>query len=380
MIHHYFNKDYNFIVKPESFNKFTDKDLLQYCLGATLYMPGTQQIKDKVLEHRFNDVSSIVMCLEDACKEEDLPKAEQNIRDHLDYFNDNIDRGVLSEDDIPLIFVRVRNPRHFDRFVEKLTKEEAHLLAGFVFPKFNSTNAHEYLSILKLTSIRLGELLYGMPILEGPEIAYSEKRVQEMLLLRNILKPFKEIILNIRVGGTDMSSLYGLRRSINSSIYDIRTISNALADILNFFNRELDYVVSGPVWEYFAVNRTTSIDDKIKSNFQHALTTGRLIINEAIDGLMREVLLDKTNGFVGKTIIHPSHARFVNVLNAVTKEEYDDAMQILSTSGGVIKSSQSNKMNEIGPHRRWATKVIYRAKAYGVIEDERSYLHLLGYE
>jgi len=138
--------------------------------------------------------------------------------------------------------------------------------------------------------------------------------------------------------------------------------------------------VSGPVWEYFAVNRTTSIDDKIKSNFQHALTTGRLIINEAIDGLMREVLLDKTNGFVGKTIIHPSHARFVNVLNAVTKEEYDDAMQILSTSGGVIKSSQSNKMNEIGPHRRWATKVIYRAKAYGVIEDERSYLHLLGYE
>lgn len=64
---------------------------------------------------------------------------------------------------------------------------------------------------------------------------------------------------------------------------------------------------------------------------------------------------------------------------AVTKEEYDDAMQILNTSGGVIKSTNANKMNEIGPHRRWATKVIYRAKAYGVVKDESSYLRLLGY-
>ena len=78
-----------------------------------------------------------------------------------------------------------------------ITKEEAHLLSGFVFPKFNSENAHEYLYTLKLLSGRVNELLYGMPILEGREIAYSEKRVQEMLLLRNILKPYKDIILNI---------------------------------------------------------------------------------------------------------------------------------------------------------------------------------------
>ena len=319
------------------------------------------------------------MCLEDACKEEDLPYAERNIRDHLDAFNDKINKGELSIDDIPLIFVRVRNPQHFNNFAETISKEEAHLLSGFVFPKFNSENAHEYLSTLKLLSGRLNELLYGMPILEGREIAYSEKRSQEMLLLRNILKPYKDIILNIRVGGTDMSSLFGLRRNISSSIYDIRTVSNALSEILNFFNRELDYVVSGPVWEYFAVNRTEDIDANIRHNFQHALNTHVPIINEAIDGLLRETSLDKTNGFVGKTIIHPSHARFVNAMYAVTKEEYNDAIQILNTSGGVIKSSNANKMNEIGPHRRWATKVVYRAKAYGVIEDEASYLHLLGY-
>ena len=101
------------------------------------------------------------------------------------------------------------------------------------------------------------------------------------------------------------------------------------------------------------------------------------IINEAVDGLLREVILDKANGFVGKTIIHPSHARFVNGMQAVIKEEYDDAEQILSTSGGVIKSRSDNKMNEINPHRSWALKVHYRAKAYGVIEDGLSYLKLI---
>ena len=41
MRHHLFN-DYNFIRKPEEFNKYTDISMLRYCLGATLYMPGTK--------------------------------------------------------------------------------------------------------------------------------------------------------------------------------------------------------------------------------------------------------------------------------------------------------------------------------------------------
>lgn len=378
MKHQQYNPLFGFVVPPIEFNKYTDRDTLQYCLGATLYMPGTKDIKDKVVNHKL-DVTSFVMCCEDAIKEEDLPAAEQNILDHMDYFADLIEAGKLTINDIPLIFVRVRNPEHFKSFAARITAKQASVLTGFNFPKFNSENALGILRTLVEVNSRLGVVLYGMPILEGREIAYSEKRVQEMLLLMNILKPYKDLILNIRVGGTDMSSLFGLRRNISSTIYDIRTISNALSEILNFFNRELEYVVSGAVWEYFAVNRTEDIDASIKNNFQHALNTHATIINEAIDGLLRETSLDKTNGFVGKTIIHPSHAKFVNAMYAVTKEEYDDAIQILNTSGGVIKSSNANKMNEIGPHRRWATKVVYRAKAYGVIDNESGYLRLLGY-
>lgn len=61
---------------------------------------------------------------------------------------------------------------------------------------------------------------------------------------------------------------------------------------------------------------------------------------------------------------------------AVTKEEYDDACQILNSSDAVIKSATANKMNEIKPHTNWAQRVQMRAKAFGVIENERSHIEL----
>jgi len=61
----------------------------------------------------------------------------------------------------------------------------------------------------------------------------------------------------------------------------------------------------------------------------------------------------------------------------VTNEEFQDAQQILNSSGGVIKSQKANKMNEINPHRSWACRLKRRATAYGVIPDESHYLKLI---
>ena len=376
MRQHYYNRDFNFVKAPMEFNKYTERNILQYCLGATLYMPGTKDIKDKIVNHQL-DVTSFVMCCEDAIKEEDLPAAEQNILDHMDFFADQIEEGKLSHDDIPLIFVRVRNPEQFISFSKRLTKKQASVLTGFNFPKFNSKNALGVLRTLVEVNNRLGVILYGMPILEGPEVAFKETRDQELLLLRNILEPYKELILNIRVGGTDMSSLFGVRRGINSTVYDIMPVRDALSDVLNFFNRYCDYSVSAAVWEYFRAYKDDDIDDVIKRNFHHALVKGQDIVNPAIDGLLKEVMLDRANGFVGKTIIHPTHAKFVNAMFTVVEEEYNDAIQILNTSGGVIKSEGGGKMNEIGPHHRWAEKIVARAKVYGVVKNEDSVLNLV---
>lgn len=376
MKHHSYNPNFNFVKAPVEFNKYTDRDTLQYCLGATLYMPGTKDIKDKVLHHQL-DVTSLVMCCEDAIKEEDLPMAEQNILDHMDFFADKIAADELTHDDIPLIFVRVRNPQQFERFADRMTAKQASVLTGFNFPKFSSKNALQVLQTLVNVNNRLGVVLYGMPIIEGPEVAFNELRGQELMLLRNTLEPYKDLILNIRVGGTDMSSLFGVRRGINSTVYDIMPVRDALSDVLNFFNRYNDYCVSAVVWEYFRAYKDDDINDVIKRNFHNALIKGQEIVNPAIDGLMKEVLIDRANGFVGKTIIHPTHARFVNAMFTVVEEEYNDAVQILNTSGGVVKSAHGDKMNEIGPHRRWAEKIVKRADVYGVIHNEDSVLSLV---
>ena len=67
----------------------------------------------------------------------------------------------------------------------------------------------------------------------------------------------------------------------------------------------------------------------------------------------------------------------MNAMFTVVEEEYNDAMQILRTSGGVVKSEGGGKMNEIGPHRRWAEKIAKRAEVYGVVRKEDSVLSLV---
>ena len=87
----------------------------------------------------------------------------------------------------------------------------------------------------------------------------------------------KRFVLNVRVGGNDFCNEFAARRHYDQMIYDIIPISQLLGDILTVFARE--YVVSGPVWEFFS-----SDNEEWKT------------------GLKRELSLDKLNGFVGKTV------------------------------------------------------------------------------
>ncbi len=378
MKHNKHNKNFVFYVEPVEFNRNTEKELLQYCLGATLYMPGTKDILDKLLSKKLIGVTSMVMCFEDAIREEDVLDAEENVLNHLGTISDAIERAEIDIDSIPLIFLRVRNTNQFGLFAKRLTKRETSALSGFVFPKFGSDNGRQFLEQLQELNQRLKEQLYGMPILEGRTIAYRESRVKELNGIRAAITPFRKYILNLRVGGTDFSSIFGVRRGINSSIYDILPVRDCLSDILNYFNRDDEgYTVSAPVWEYFLADKRDDINHLLEEDIHRSLLKRNLILNEAIDGLLREVLLDKGNGFVGKTVIHPSHLQYVNAMQAVTKEEYEDALQILNTKGGVVKSTKANKMNEINPHRNWAKRIYNRARAYGVIESEMDYLKLI---
>lgn len=347
------NKDLSVFYKdPTNFNKYTDKDSLQYAIGANMYMPGNKKrLFEKLINNDFKEVGAITLCCEDAIKESDLEEAERNILSVLDDLYEAKKENPNLIEEIPLIFIRVRDVEHFRAFASRFKGYQIEFVAGFVFPKFSSKNGSEYFKILKKLANNHFDVLYGMPILEGEELIYKENRFKELELISEILKEYSSMVLNIRVGGTDFSSRFGLRRSVNNTIYDIRVISDCLIDILNFFLRmENGYIVSGPVWEYFSYEEES----------------------QAVQGLLKELELDIQNGFHGKTVIHPTQINYVNEKYIVSYEEYEDAVNILASKGGVFKGSNGDRMNEVAPHTNWAKKIVNRAKIFGVLDKGAS--------
>ena len=377
MRHHRYNPNFNFVVEPEDFNKYSDKELLQYCLGATIYMPGTKNFLQKILDNEIQGLTSMVFCFEDACPEEQVEQAEQNVLNILEQLSTALDHGELSYDNLPLIFCRVRNQEQFEHFASQLTKHQVKVLTGINFPKFNTHNGRKYMEYLEQLNRTFDEILYAMPIIEDVAVAWKETRLQELAGIRAILECYKDMVLQVRVGATDFSSCFGVRRGVDYSIYDVLTVREILSDIINVFGRNNDYVISGPVWEYFRVSKQMMFETLPDYDIEDCLLKRIPIVNTEVDGLLREVILDKANGFVGKTVIHPTHIKYVNAMQAVTREEYQDAVNIIDNErGGVFKGESGNKMNEVKPHTNWAMKIYMRSRAYGVIEDEKSYIKL----
>lgn len=82
-----------------------------------------------------------------------------------------------------------------------------------------------------------------------------------------------------------------------------------------------------------------------------------------------ELKLDKVNGFIGKTVIHPKQISVVNEALKVSHKDYEDAKEILNWDENglqVGKSFAGERMNEVKTHINWAYKTIALAEIYGV--------------
>lgn len=373
-----------FFLPPEPI-MIHDKTRLEYALGATLYMPATRKtIAQDIIDGKLMGLMSMVWCLEDAIGDREVNTAERSVVDHIGKLAWAVAQGIISWADIPLIFVRIRNVEQMRRIAERLADNKT-LLTGFVFPKFTVDNGYVYLEALKKINECHSQPMYGMPILESPEVIYIESRYKNLLEIKDLLDKYRSLVLNVRIGATDFSGLFGLRRSPDMTIYDIKVIGSCITDIMNIFMRpDFPYVISGPVWEFFSSDRV------LKPQLRNSLFSdrsgqagGRMrdqLICRYLDGLIHEIILDKANGLTGKTIIHPSHIKPVQALCVVTHEEYMDATSILAGATGdigVISSHYGNKMNEIKPHMRWAQKIMIKSKIYGVFNEQHNFTSLL---
>lgn len=309
-----------------------------YMVGALLYTPAIYEgVAEKI---QANHIQSMVFCLEDSIADGALAQAEQTLKQTL--------QAIKAKDicSLPMIFVRVRSPQHLQH-VHKMIDDETDVIAGYILPKFDLSNANEYKNLILEINANREKELYIMPILESAVIACKETRATQLYEIKKILDSISQYVLNVRVGGNDFCNYFGLRRNINQTIYDVGVVRDILIDILNVYSH--DYVVSGPVWEYFGKDKD----------------------GQWAQGLKRELALDKVNGFIGKTCIHPEQVSIIHESLMVDKSDYEDALSILgwdSTQLGVCAGANHSRMNEVKCHYNWAKKIYTLGKIYGVKE------------
>ncbi len=315
-------------------------NILYYSVGALLYCPAYKKnIADAVTREEFGTKYSLALCLEDTVNDRFVEEAEQILIDSIRQIHN---ARKIHPFYLPKIFIRVRSPRQ----IAKLTAafgDSSDIITGYNIPKFSLTNADEYIQ----TMIKANELaqkkIYMMPIYESLSLTDIRRRADILYRLKDALAAVEDLVLNIRVGGNDLCHLFGFRRHADESIHRIRPIADIFSDIVTVYG--MDYVISGPVWEYYS-----------GENWQN--------------GLLAEILDDKLCGFTGKTVIHPKQIPVVNHAYQVLQSDWEDAKAILNwdqdSNAYVSGNLAKERMDEFKTHANWARQTLLLAEAFGV--------------
>lgn len=311
-----------------------------YRVGPLLYCPANNEsIVNSLTHEKFGRQFSLALCLEDTIQDDCVADAEQILISSLQALQA---RKAQTSFFLPEIFIRVRAPKQIKSLLERLGSS-GELITGFNIPKFSLENADAYIQTFKEINSQRGRPFYMMPIFESPSMIHLERRASILYALKEKLDAVSQYVLNIRVGGNDLCHMFGFRRHSSESIYKIRPVADIFSDILTVFG--MDYVVSGPVFEYYSGKNWES-------------------------GLIHELNDDRLCGFIGKTVIHPNQIPLVNEAYKVPLKDYNDAKAILDwdvscpslVAGSIVKE----RMNEYKTHYNWALRTLLLAEAYGL--------------
>lgn len=318
------------------------KDAIRYGVGALLYTPATNRtVAKNIINNKIPKPFSMALCLEDTISESAVTEAETQAVNTLTQIRENHEANPDSF--LPKIFIRVREPAQIIRLWYALG-DNRNILTGFIFPKYSVNNAGAYNDMLLSVNRASPKTIYGMPILETPDLAAPDTRAKTLREIRNHIDSIQDLILNVRTGGNDFCNLFSVRRHIDETIYEILPVAHILADIIATFQDQ--YIISGPVWEFYADR-----NDAWKQ------------------GLEKELKLDRLSGFIGKTAIHPNQIPIINQALKVSTRDYTDADRILNWSDKnllVAAGSEHGRMNEVRTHENWARKIMTLANIYGV--------------
>ena len=325
-------------------------NILYYSIGALLYCPANKKsVADSVVQEKFGSKYSLALCLEDTINDRFVEEAEQTLIRTINHIYVSYEKNPFY---LPKIFVRVRNESQITRLTRAFG-DSLQIVTGYILPKFTTENAAAYIQALIQANETARQKLYVMPIYENMAMIDLRRRIELLYELKDTLAPIEDLVLNIRVGGNDLCHTSGFRRHADESIHQIQPISQIFSDIITVYG--MDYVVSGPVWEYYN-----------SPNWEK--------------GLLREINDDKLCGFTGKTVIHPNQIPVVNRAYQVSQTDFNDARSILNWNQNaneyVSGSLTKERMNEYKTHNNWAKKTLFMAEAFGIREERQTAAYL----
>lgn len=292
-------------------------------LGASLYTPATRPDLLALGTGRYEALTSLIYCTEDAVLEADLPLALENLARVL---------PLLPPPGVgPLRLIRVRNPA----VLAQVLTLDLRGISAFVLPKIHAGNLGAYLQVLDSSACPPLPLLLT---LETPE-ALSEAHMTRLrdLILEGGHGPR---VAALRIGGNDLMHALGVRRKPGRTLYE-GPLERVIGMLLGVFKPH-GFALSSPVYEVFGDLST----------------------------LARELEQDLEYGLCGKTIIHP--AQLPTVLEAYRVAEADllEAQAILAPDAPAV-FQMNGRMCEPATHTRWASDILCRAGLYGVLEPQR---------
>ncbi len=289
-------------------------------LGATLYIPATRSdLWPIVTGEKYPELRSLVICLEDAITEQDVELAKQNLKQLLQKLQLQQQQQQRHEQ-YPKIFIR---PRHIAMAADLAEWREITALDGMVLPKFGLANFKQWLDVLPAT-------LHYMPTLETAD-SFDMEQMKE---LRQALSEFHKVLV-LRIGGNDLLNCLALRRPSDVTLYQT-PIGTLIANLAGQF-LPYGFALSAPVCEHFS----------------------------QVKLLQDELYLDLQYGLSGKTVIHPAQISIVHQAYQVNEIELKQAQDILQDGCKAVFACHGS-MLEPATHRRWAERILERAKVFGL--------------
>lgn len=332
-----------FYKEPNEFDTKSDMDFLRYAVGALLYVPAIQmEMLKKCINREIEGIISLAICLEDSVGVYGEEEAIKNIEEIFRVLRCINERN----EQIPLIFIRPKNVLQINR-IGYILQANKDLISGIIIPKANGEIIYNFLEALD--QLECGEL-YIMPIIESMEFILANYKQEAFTKLYDVISNYKNRILNVRIGVTDLLGSFKCRRNSNLTIYDNVVFNSFASDILSFINDgSLNIPISGGVSEYY-----------------------NMLKEDILESYLKEIQIDKLNGFIGKTVIHPLQMNIVQAMSIITYEDYMDAKKILqnvNSKFAVSGSVYSERMNEVNPHLLWSEKIMKLSEVYGVLNE-----------